>query len=45
LLRFESESTYSGLQQFLACVCTLSKEQRLSRFSYAAARRPDAGQS
>jgi ubiquinone/menaquinone biosynthesis C-methylase UbiE len=45
LLRFESESTYCGLQHFLACVCTLSEERRLSRFSYAASRPPDAGPS
>lgn len=38
LLRFESETTYEGLQRFLACVHTLSKERRLSRFAYTAAR-------
>jgi SAM-dependent methyltransferase len=38
LLRFEGEPTYSALQHFLACVHALSKEQRLSRFLYAASR-------
>lgn len=44
LLRLEGEPTYSGLQHFLACVHALSKEQRLSRFLYAASRPPHAGE-
>jgi ubiquinone/menaquinone biosynthesis C-methylase UbiE len=45
LLRLEGESTYSGLQHFLACVRALSQEQRLSRFLYVASRPTDAGDS
>jgi SAM-dependent methyltransferase len=45
LIRGEGEPTYSGLQYFLACVRTLAKEQRLSRFLYVASRPADAGES
>jgi SAM-dependent methyltransferase len=38
LLQIEGESTFSGLQQFLDCVHTVSQERRLSRFSYLGAR-------
>jgi SAM-dependent methyltransferase len=36
LLRLEGEQSYSGLQQFLSCVHTVSREGRLSRFLYLA---------
>ncbi len=42
LLRLEGQSTYSGLQQFLACVHALAREQRLSRFLYAASKAASA---
>ncbi|MFZ0592486.1 MAG: methyltransferase domain-containing protein [Bryobacteraceae bacterium] len=38
LLRLEGQSTYSGLQQFLACVHALARERRLSRFLYTASK-------
>ena len=34
LLRYEDESTFDGLQSFLACVSKVSRERRLSRFAY-----------
>jgi ubiquinone/menaquinone biosynthesis C-methylase UbiE len=34
LLRYEGESTFRGLQDFLACVSNVSQERRLSRFAY-----------
>jgi len=34
LIRCEGESTFSGLQSFLACVSSVSQERRLSRFAY-----------
>jgi SAM-dependent methyltransferase len=34
LTRIEGEANFLGLQKFLACVHTLSKEHRLSRFMY-----------
>jgi SAM-dependent methyltransferase len=41
LLRLEGETTYSGLQRFLACVHDVSRERRLSRFLYVACK-PEA---
>jgi ubiquinone/menaquinone biosynthesis C-methylase UbiE len=38
LIRLEGESTYSGLQNFLACVHAVSREGRLSRFLYSASK-------
>jgi ubiquinone/menaquinone biosynthesis C-methylase UbiE len=38
LLRLEGQTNYSGLQCFLACVNTLSRERRLSRFLYSASK-------
>lgn len=38
LLRLEGESTYFGLQRFLACVHTVARERRLSRFLYLASK-------
>ncbi len=34
LIRCEGETTFSGLQSFLACVESVSQERRLSRFAY-----------
>ncbi len=36
LVRFEGEANYEGLQRFLQCVHTVSRERRLSRFLYLA---------
>jgi len=38
LLPIEGQATFDGLQRFLACVHTLSHEQRLSRFLYLASK-------
>jgi len=42
LVEREGESTFEGLQRFLRCVHTLSRERRLSRYAYLAAK-PAAG--
>lgn len=42
LLRLEGQTTYSGLQSFLACAHTLARERRLSRFLFAASKPADA---
>jgi SAM-dependent methyltransferase len=39
LIQIEGERNFEGLQQFLACVHTISKERRLSRFMYLAGKR------
>jgi cyclopropane fatty-acyl-phospholipid synthase-like methyltransferase len=36
LVEIEGEANFSGLQEFLACTCTLSSERRLSRCAYSA---------
>jgi SAM-dependent methyltransferase len=36
LIKIEGEMTFEGLQRFLAVVCRLSSERRLSRFVFAA---------
>jgi ubiquinone/menaquinone biosynthesis C-methylase UbiE len=36
LIPFEGEENYNGLQDFLSCVYTVSRERRLSRFLYVA---------
>jgi SAM-dependent methyltransferase len=41
----EGESTYSGLQQFLACVHTVAREERLSRLLYVASKPADADEA
>ncbi len=38
LLPMEGQSNFDGLQRYLACVHTLTREQRLSRFLYLAAK-------
>ncbi len=38
LLPIEGQTNFDGLQRFLVCVHTLSREQRLSRFLYLAAK-------
>jgi ubiquinone/menaquinone biosynthesis C-methylase UbiE len=38
LLKMEGEATFEGLQRFLACVHTLTVENRLARFIYVAAK-------
>lgn len=38
LLKIEGEANFEGLQQFLACVHTLTAENRLARFVYVAER-------
>ena len=42
LVRLEGEETFRGLQRFLESVHTLSRERRLSRFSYLASRPADS---
>jgi ubiquinone/menaquinone biosynthesis C-methylase UbiE len=38
LLNIEGEANFEGLQKFLACVRTLTAENRLARFNYVAAK-------
>jgi len=44
LRRIEGEANYDGLQTFLACVHTVSRERRLSRFLYTAAKPANTGE-
>ena len=44
LRRIEGEANYDGLQTFLACVHTVSRERRLSRFLYTASKPAHAGE-
>jgi len=39
LVRFEGETNFEGLQQFLSCVQKVSEERRLARYLYVAEKR------
>lgn len=43
LIEREGAANFEGLQRFLACVHTLSRERRLSRFSYLAGKPAEPG--
>jgi cyclopropane fatty-acyl-phospholipid synthase-like methyltransferase len=45
LIKIEGEMTFEGLQRFLAVVCRLSSERRLSRFVFAAGKANQQGRS
>jgi hypothetical protein len=38
MIKIEGEENFSGLQDFLSCVHTLTSERRLSRFMYHSVR-------